>query len=162
MTDAANSPTPPEPVVPAAAEPAAPLPAENLMRGTLLALAALPAGVIAWAIVSAIGFVSGWLAIGVALLALWLYRKGSGGRIGFNGATRVSIITVVTLIVAFVVGIAVANPIRFNQAMSRGTLIPLIVQDPLYIVFPVVFGVLGIVAVYRTAATQRSLPPAAS
>jgi hypothetical protein len=133
-----------------------------VIRGTLFALGALVLGVIAWAIVSAIGFISGWVALGIALVALWLYRKGSGGRISYTGAAWVSVLTFVTLIIAFFVGIAVGNPIRFNQALSRGTLPALLAADPLTLLFPLVFGVLGVVIVFRTAAQQKKQLPAES
>ena len=106
--------------------PGTPLPAENVTRGTLFALLALPAGVLVWGVVASFDFISGWIAIGIAIFALWLYRKGSGGRIGFNGAARVAIISIVTLIIAYVVGIAVGYPVEFSRALSRGTVIPLI------------------------------------
>jgi hypothetical protein len=54
------SDTPPNPVpepTPAAAAAPAVLPAENLMKGTLLALLIIPAGVIAWGFVAALGYI---------------------------------------------------------------------------------------------------------
>jgi hypothetical protein len=149
--------------------PGAPLPAENRTRGTLFALLILPAGIIVWSIVSAIGFISGWVAIGIALGALWLYRKGSGGRIGFDGAARVSIITVVTLVLAFFAGVIASNPFYFQRAFANGKVIEGIGATLQYaggdlvisILLPVIFAILGIVAVFRTAATQRTLPPPA-
>lgn len=149
--------------------PAAPLPAENRARGTVFTLLIIPAGIIVWSIISAVGFISGWVAIGIALGALWLYRKGSGGRIGFAGAARVSIIAGITLVLAFFAGVMASNPYYFQRAFANGKVIEGILATlqnaggdlVISILLPVIFGILGIVVVLRTAATQRTLPPPA-
>ena len=53
-------------------------PAEQVGRGIALALIALPLGVVVWVLLWSIGFVSSIVALGVALAALSLYRRGSG------------------------------------------------------------------------------------
>jgi len=45
------------------------------------------------------------VAFGVALLAMYLYRSGSGGAIGRSGAVRVTAVTIVTLLLAFFAGV---------------------------------------------------------
>ncbi|WBU37620.1 hypothetical protein [Homoserinibacter sp. YIM 151385] len=82
------------------------LPAENVPRGTLLALLAIPAGIIVWTIIWSFGFIASIVAFGVAAVAVWLYRRGSGGRVSVGGAVRVTVITVVTLLLAFIAGLA--------------------------------------------------------
>jgi hypothetical protein len=146
MSDAPDITTPAQP------SPAV-LPPENKTRGTLLALLAAPAGIIVWNVVWAIGFISGWVSLGVALFALWLYRKGSGGRIGYDAAVRLSALTVVTLAVAFFIGLAVDRAVYgpFVQYTDLG----------LNIVVLVVFAILGVVIVFRTAATTLKQQKAA-
>jgi hypothetical protein len=149
--------------------PDAPLPVENRRRGTSFALLILPAGIIVWSLVSAIGFIPGWIAIAIALGALWLYRTGSGGRIGVGGAVRVSIITVVTLVLAFFAGVMAGNPFYFQRAFANGSVVEGIaatLQNAggdllISILLPVIFAILGIFVVFRTAAIQRTLPPPA-
>jgi hypothetical protein len=134
--------------------PVAPPPAENRARGTLFALPIVPAGIVAWSLVSAVGFIAGWIAIAIALGALWLYRKGSGGRIGVNGAVRVSIITVVTLVLAFFAGLIASDLFGAPPQTADGDLV-------ISIVLSAIFATLGIFVVFRTAVVHRALPPPA-
>jgi hypothetical protein len=123
------------------------LPPENKSRGTVLALIAAPAGIIVWNIVWAIGFISGWVALGVALLALFLYRKGSGGRVSIDGAIRLSILTVATLIVAFLSGLLV-DRITYGGTVIYSDL-------GINVLLLVAFVVIGVVLIVRTALTQK-------
>lgn len=105
-----------EPAVPAAS----PLPApaesavatqavpgpERIGRGILLSLLIIPAGVIAWTIIWQLGFMSAIIAFGVALGGAWLYRRGSGGRMGVAGVISTIAVTLVTLALSFLAGIA--------------------------------------------------------
>ncbi|HEY4224836.1 MAG TPA: hypothetical protein VGM70_03395 [Pseudolysinimonas sp.] len=83
------------------------LPSENLQRGVIFALIALPVGVVAWDILWGIGFVASIVAFGVAYFASRLYRFGSGGRVSRNGAIAIAVITIGTLVIAFISGFAV-------------------------------------------------------
>lgn len=83
------------------------LPSENLQRGVIFALIAVPLGVIAWDILWGVGFVASIVAFGVAYLASRLYRFGSGGRVTRNGAIAIAAITIGTLVIAFISGFAV-------------------------------------------------------
>lgn len=85
---------------------AADLPPENAQRGTVMALLAIPAGVALWVIIWSFGFIASIVAFAIAAAAVWLYRFGSGGRVGRGGAIRVTVITIVTLLLAFVAGLA--------------------------------------------------------
>ena len=80
-------------------------PVEDVNRGTVLALLAIPAGVIVWVIIWSIGVILSAVTYGVALLALFLYTRGSGGLIGRAGAIRVTIITLVTVALSIVAGL---------------------------------------------------------
>jgi hypothetical protein len=170
MTDAQDPAATP---VPAPAPPAAPavLPPENRTRGTLLALLIIPAGIIVWTVIWSIGYVSGVVGIGVALGALWLYRRGSGGRISLNGAVRVSLIILVTLLLAFAVGIFAGDPTLFSRAMRTGRVVQAFVQEVgLYetgglvinVLLLIAFAALGVFTVFRTAVTQAKQQPAAT
>lgn len=154
------------------------LPPENIPRGTILALVIVPAGIIVWTIIWSFGFIASIVALGVALGALALYRFGSGGRVSRNGAIRVTIITVITLALSFVAGLAwdglpiwtqqhgqsaveaLTDP-RFWSAISRAASHPDVL---LSLGLAAVFGLLGCFSVLRTAFVQAAggpTPPAA-
>ncbi len=147
---------------------AVPLPPENVQRGTVLALVVIPAGIIAWTLLWSIGFIASIVAFGVAFGALALYRFGSGGAIGRGGAIRVTVITIVTLALAFVAGLAARSlPIWMQQ--HRQSLVEAL-ADPAFwaglarasattdiaisLLLAAVFGLLGCFSVLRTAFAQ--------
>jgi hypothetical protein len=144
------------------------LPPENITRGTLLALLILPAGIIVWAIVAAIGYISGIEGLLIALGALALYRVGSGGRIGYAGALRVSIIIVVTLLLSYAAGVIVPNDAAFARAANNGRFFDALFgamftgDAVINVLLALVFAVLGVFTVYRTAATQAKEAQAAT
>jgi hypothetical protein len=80
-------------------------PIENVQRGTIVALVTIPLGVIVWVILWNIGFVASIVAFGAAYLAVRLYRWGSGGPISRTGAIRITVITIVTMLIALFAGI---------------------------------------------------------
>jgi len=112
------------------------LPSENLQRGVIFALIALPVGVIAWDVLWSFGFIASIVAFGVAYLAVRLYRFGSGGRITRSGAIAVTVITVGTLIIAFISGFAVKVIGVYTQQL--GTSIPEALTAPRF--WSIVFG----------------------
>jgi hypothetical protein len=152
----------PDAPIPAPAATAAVLPPENRLRGTLLALLIIPAGIIVWVIVWAIGFVAAIVGIGIAVGALALYRFGSGGRVSYNGAVRVSVIILVTLVLSFIAGIISDSPTYFQRALQSGKFFEGLGAAfsrgggdfTINILLVLVFAVLGIVLVFRTANTQ--------
>lgn len=75
-------------------------PVENTTRGTLLSLAIIPLGVIAWVLIWNLGFVAGIVGFGIAIGALFLYRFGSGGIVSRGGAVRVALVTLLTVLIA--------------------------------------------------------------
>lgn len=85
-----------------ATQPAAPL--ENVARGTIFSLLIIPAGVVAWLIVWNFGFVASFIAFLVSFGAMGLYRAGAGW-IGRAGALVITVVTIVTLLLAFFSGI---------------------------------------------------------
>lgn len=140
-----------------------PVAAEKLLRGTLLALLVIPAGVIVWDFIWSIGFPPGVVGVGVALGALALYRLGSGGRISVGGAVRVSVIILVTMVLAFFSGFIVDAPEYFQRALQSGRFFDALARNFSYyetggivinVLLVLAFTVLGVVTVFRTAATQ--------
>lgn len=167
MSETPNAQTPPEPAPELVAQPAAEpaissLPPENRTRGTLFALAVIPAGIILWVIIWMIGFIAAIVGILVAVGALWLYRKGSGGRIGYNGAARVSAIVVVTLLVSFFAGLIADSPAYYGRALASGKFFEAVsyslglagTDGLINIGLLAVFIVLGVGIVFRTAMQQ--------
>lgn len=151
------------------------LPSENVQRGVIFALIALPAGVVAWDILWSFNFVASIVAFGVAYLAVRLYRFGSGGRVSRTGAIAVAVITIGTLIVAVVSGFAVSVVGLYSQQL--GTSIPEALVAPRFwsIVFAAMaspqalptlllaalFGALGCFGTLRAAFRQTRVQPTA-
>ncbi len=109
-----NDPTEPDAVV----TPAPTLPPENVVRGLLLSLLAVPAGILVFVLIWNLGFIASIVGFGVAFAAFFLYRLGSGGRVSMRGAVVVALVTVVTLVLAFIAAevFTVAGEIaRVNQ-----------------------------------------------
>jgi hypothetical protein len=75
-------------------------PVENIGRGTLFALGVVPLAIIAWLLLSRIGFIASIVGYGAAAGAVWLYLRGSGGRISRNGAIRITIIVIGSILLA--------------------------------------------------------------
>jgi hypothetical protein len=90
------------PAVPESSQPAA---LENVVRGAIFALLAVPVGVILWVVIWSLGVVSAIVAFVVAAGAAWLYRRGSGGRVSLSGALVISGVVLGTLLASFYFGI---------------------------------------------------------
>jgi hypothetical protein len=168
------------PALSPAPEPAAALPPENLVRGLLLSLIALPAGVAVFTLLWNLGFISAIVGFGVAFAAFFLYRLGSGGRVSLKGALVVTLVTVATLIVAFVfanvsdIATVYSQELGLSWVEVMGS--PGFVADALALVFSpeglaaiggnaaitLLFGVLGCFTVLRGAfkeARVAAAPP---
>jgi hypothetical protein len=81
--------------------------AENVARGALFSVIAIPVGVVLWTLIWSIGFVASIVAFAVAFAAVWLYTRGSGGLISRAGAWIVTGVVIVTLLLSFWVGMVV-------------------------------------------------------
>lgn len=77
------------------------LPQENVPKGALLALLALPVGAVAIGIVLSLGYFAAIISFGAAFLAYFLYKKGAG-QPSVTGAIIVGVITLVTALVGWV------------------------------------------------------------
>lgn len=158
--------------------PAAPLPPENILRGTLLALIVLPVGMLVYLGIWQLGFISAIAGFLVAFGAFFLYRLGSGGRISIPGALIITGITVVTLVLAFLWATAsqyVENaPASFGSSwweiMLNPGFIGAAVSNEIQYYFgdfawngglTLVFGLLGCFAVLRNVFFQARQPAAA-
>jgi hypothetical protein len=105
--------TAPQPATPEA-------PREDVVRGALFALLAIPVGVIVWLLIWSIGFIASLVAFGVAVAALWLYRVGTRGAVSLVGALVVTAITAVTLLLAFFAGIVLDGVRSVSDATGLG------------------------------------------
>lgn len=146
-------------------QPAAPL--ENVGRGTVVALLAVPAGIIVWVIIWSIGIVASIVSFGVAYLALFLYRLGSGGPVSRAGAVRITIITLGTVVLAIIAGLVsdvaigigrVANvsPIEALSSPRFGEVFTTYLTQSgpglaFSIVLAIVFGIFGCFSILRSA-----------
>jgi hypothetical protein len=99
----------------------APTPArENVLRGTLLALVAVPVGVALWLVIWNLGYLAAIVSFVVALGAAFLYRLGSGGIVSKVGASIVTGIVVLTVLLSFYSGLVsdFANVIAMQSDIS--------------------------------------------
>lgn len=79
---------------------------EKVLPGLLLALLAIPIGIVLWVIIWNFGYVSLIVGFLVAGLSVFLYKKGSGGPTGLAGIVVIAIITLVTVLLGFIAGLA--------------------------------------------------------
>jgi hypothetical protein len=154
--------SPEQPVAPPGAAPVPVLPPENFVRGTLLALLTIPAGIIVFVLIWNLGFVSAIVGFAVAFAASFLYRFGSGGRVSIRGAVVVTAITLGTLVLAFLIAIASdISQIRHEsllESLFGPYLLPAVGASGLSAVLAIVFGLLGCFAVLRSAFQQARTP----
>jgi hypothetical protein len=139
----------------------------------MLALLIIPAGVLVWVGLWSLGFITSIVAFGIAVGAVWLYRKGSGGLITREGAWTVTAIVVVTLLIAFWLGLVLdeaggikhldrlSNPVFWRYfSEDFGALVK---QDILSLLIAVAFAALGVRRVLGNAfATARATAETAS
>ncbi|MDL9980007.1 hypothetical protein [Microbacterium candidum] len=134
MSSSSSGPTPPPPPASVTATAAAAadtqpassaesLPPERIGRGLLFALPVVPVGVFLWVLIWQWGFMSAIVMFAVSAGAAFLYRKGSGGRIGYPGLWVIVGLTVVTLVLSFLGGIAadVAEYMGLSMANALGS-----------------------------------------
>ena len=142
---------------------------ENVIAGAMFALLALPVGVVVVALLSSINFVASIAGYLIAFLAVWLYRRGSGGVISRVGAWTITAIVLVTVLVGIWVSLYVGslgglghlgdigNPVamtNFNQNFSA-----LVSQNILFIALILVFAALGSFRILgRAFATAHQTP----
>ena len=84
-------------------QPAAPVRAagEDVVRGAIFALAAVPVGVAAWLVLWNMGWMASIVAFIAAAAAARLYVLGTGGTISRRGAWVVTAVTLATVLLSF-------------------------------------------------------------
>lgn len=129
---------------------------EDRGRGTVMALGAVPVGVVLWMVMWSFGWMGSLAAFAAAALAAMLYVRGAG-RISATGAGIVTGITVVTVLLAFVGGIWIdavkflgGTPLSMIVDPEPWTLIGDNLTNPDFIsgygtdfIWAVIFGLLG-------------------
>jgi hypothetical protein len=155
---------------PAAAGPAVePLPQERALRGLLFTLPVIPVGFIAWVLLWQLGFIASIVAFGVAMATVFLYRKGSGGRVGPAGLGVIAAVTLVTLALSFLGGMAY-DLAQFMSLPFPGALVDGEFWDTFWLnvfgngdlwaqylpdlLFALLFAVLGTFSVFRRLARE--------
>lgn len=100
-------------------------PVENVGRGTLFALAAIPVSIIASALLgSLLGIASGLVALAVAYFAGWLYSKGAGGPfdgkpVGPAGRMSYILIAVAAVVLGALTSVVAATFVAFSRVNPR-------------------------------------------
>jgi hypothetical protein len=150
-----------------------------VVAGGLLALLIIPVGVLIFVLISSIGFVASITGFVIALGAVWLYGKGSGGVITRAGAWIVTSIVVVTLLLAFYISMVVdfANDVS-KDLTSQGQTISavdvfnrpafwsvfnenvgaILSDNALYFVIALLLGLLGSFRTLRRAFATSGAP----
>jgi hypothetical protein len=119
---------------------------ENVLRGTLFSLIAIPVGVVLWVAIWRFGFVASIVAFVIAFGAAWLYRAGSGGVISRIGALVIALVVTAGVLLSFWAGLVsdyavyAADQLGTDPftAMSNDVFWPAFAQD-----FPAIFGANG-------------------
>lgn len=138
---------------------AAAQPAENVGRGTLVALLAIPIGMIAFGLVGAFGYFLFFIPIAIPYIAAWLYAKGAGAPLSRKGWAPWIIVTIVALVLSVATGLlstaftAVgSNLARFLPVIGT-TLRYQIEREGIWLLVGIGLGVAGIIGVLRTKPT---------
>jgi hypothetical protein len=142
---------------------------ENVLGGALLALLAVPVGVVLLALLSSIGFVASIVGFLVAFAAVWLYRRGSGGAISRAGAWIITGIVILTLLLGVWVSLVVAFARGLGHLANIGlpdfwpqfnaNLPDDINSNIFFLVLILLFGALGSFRILgRAFATARQTP----
>jgi hypothetical protein len=146
---------------------------EQVSRGIRFALLAVPAGLALYLALWAIGINPGLVPLGIAFAAFWLYRRGSGGRVGRRGLAIIILISVATSLGGIIVGlVAQASSVQgFRDTHPLVTIQP---EDDLWervtidltsdhlwlgltLAVTVLFAVIGCVGVWLAARSARQL-----
>lgn len=157
-----------------ATSPAVPAAPENVSRGTLFALAAIPAAVVLYALVGGLfGGFFGLAALLVPPIAVWLYERGAGAPLSRRGWLPVIGITIGSLVLGILAGFvgaayasytAVGGKELFGSAFW--TTVRMLLSSPdalLPILLGLGFGIVALVGLLRRprpgAPAQQSAAP---
>ena len=150
-------------------DPRSQAPTENVVAGALLALLAIPVGVVLLALLESVGLIASIVGFAVAFAALWLYRRGSGGFVSRSGAWVVTAIVLVTLLLGiwanFVIIVAggLGHLDKLNDPAFWslfGDVFPqLLSENVLFVLLALAFGVLGSFRLLRRAFATAPVHP---
>jgi hypothetical protein len=99
-------------------------PTENVARGALFTLAAIPAGMAAFALTAYVFDVaSGIAAIAIPTIAAWLYAKGAGAPLSKKGLVPFISITAIAVIIGVATGVVAGAFYAFNKVGGDGGLL---------------------------------------
>jgi hypothetical protein len=141
---------------------------ENIQRGTIFALAAVPLGVILYVVLWNFNVLASIVGFAVAWAALKLYQRGSGAPLSRAGAIRIAIITIGTMLLAVLAGLVSTVATSYSDSPFVYVLtpefwdlfsaaLPLLVSTyTLDIVLAVVFGLFGCFSILRNAFVATS------
>ena len=104
-------------------------PKENVVRGSLFAAIAIPAGIIVWDVLWTLGVIASLVAFGMAWAAATLYRRGSGGVVSVLGASIIAGVVVVGLLLSFYVGLLTDYVLAVSGATGLGPLETIALAD---------------------------------
>lgn len=102
---------------------------ENVTRGTLYAIAVVIPGVFAWLILWQFGWMSALVALGIAVLTIYLYRYGSGGEVSTAGAIAITTVASLTVILALVASFLFDAVVSY---LSGGSFDVAVLGDPVF------------------------------
>ncbi|MGV8881704.1 MAG: hypothetical protein ACOH19_06095 [Rhodoglobus sp.] len=155
-------------------EPTTAQPVENVSRGVIFALVAIPISIAASALFGGLfGIASGIVALVIAYVTGWLFSKGSGGpfegkSVGPAGRLPYILIASAAVILGAMTSIIAAVYSGFTSVNGRGglfgapfaTTLGRALQDPEDFLFPMalclVFGLVGIAGVVRGPRTPAA------
>jgi hypothetical protein len=143
-------------------------PVENILAGSILALLAIPVGVILLVLLGTIGIVASIVGFAVSFAALWLYRRASGGIISRVGAWIVTLIVAVSLLLGIWAQLVVtaAGGLGHLDRIGLPEFWPIfnhdfadtLSQSGLFIGLVLLFGALGAFRLLRRAFATAHVP----
>ena len=146
-------------------------PTENVARGALFTLAAIPAGMAAFMLTSyVLDVASGLAAIAIPTAAAWLYAKGAGAPLSKKGWMSFISITAIAVVIGVVTGVIAGAFYAFTKVGGDGGLLsPAFLttvsnrftsgEATVTILLGLALGIFGIVGVVRRS--RAPISPAA-
>jgi hypothetical protein len=147
-------------------------PTENVARGAVFTLAAIPAGMAAFALTAYVFDVaSGIAAIAIPTVAAWLYAKGAGASLSKKGWAPFISITAIAVVIGVATGVVAGAFYAFSKVGGDGGLLsPAFIttvanrftsgEATVTILLGLALGIGGIVGVVRNSMKPRTTPDA--
>jgi len=132
-------------------------PAENVGRGTALALVSIPIGMLIFGLAGAVGYFLFVVPIVIPAIAHWLYGRGAGAPLSRRGWVPFIIVSLVAVFLGVVTGLLVSaftatgsNLERFLAVIGT-TMRYQLTNQGIWVLAAIAIGVAGIVAAIRGA-----------